>query len=66
MTSSVRDFIAFWIQNSVHAGEQYAAGGGSRTVGDLANRCVEMAVSQGISKAEMERAKREISIGEQY
>jgi hypothetical protein len=47
-SSNVRDFIAFWVQNSVHAGEQYGARGGSQTAGDLANRCVGMAVSSQI------------------
>lgn len=55
MSTKVRDFIDFWIENSVHAGEQYGAQGGSQIARDLADRCVEMADAQGISKDEIEK-----------
>jgi hypothetical protein len=55
MTANGRDFIDFWIQNSVHAGEQYGTRAGSQAARDLTSRCLEMAASQGISRAEMEK-----------
>jgi hypothetical protein len=46
--TGAREFIDFWIKNSVHAKEQSGARGGSQDADDLARRCLEMAKSQGI------------------
>jgi hypothetical protein len=45
-----REFIDFWIENSVHAEEQAGQRGGSQDADELARRCIEMAKSQNISE----------------
>jgi hypothetical protein len=52
--SKVREFIDYWIKNSVHAAEQYGTPGASQRASELAERCVEMAASQGLSRADLE------------
>lgn len=52
--STAREFIDFWMQNSIHAAEQYGAPGASQRAGELAARCIEMAAAQGISEADLE------------
>jgi hypothetical protein len=49
-----REFIDFWMQNSVHSAEQYGTPGGSQRTSDLMHRCVEMAAAQGLSRADLE------------
>jgi len=46
---AAREFIDFWIENSVHAREQTGATGASQDVIELARRCVDMAKTEGIS-----------------
>jgi hypothetical protein len=49
-----REFIDFWIENSVHAQEQHGAAGADQSVPALTRRCVEMASSIGLSKAALD------------
>jgi hypothetical protein len=51
--SKVREFIDFWIENSIHATEQYGNPGASQDVIELARRLVEAARGQGISEADL-------------
>jgi hypothetical protein len=51
--SKVREFIDFWVENSVHAVEQYRTAGASQDVAELTRRCIEAAKDQGISGADM-------------
>jgi hypothetical protein len=52
--SKAREFLDFWMQNSVHAAEEYGTPGASQLTTDLVERCVEMAASQGVSRADLE------------
>jgi hypothetical protein len=49
-----REFIDFWIENSVHAGERYLNFGASQDVAELTRRFVEAAKGQGISEADLQ------------
>ena len=53
MSAIAREFVDFWVKNSVHAAEQYGQVGGEQGVAALTQRCIDMAKSQGISEAEM-------------
>ena len=53
MTSKAREYIDFWIENSVHAAEQYGSAGASQSVNELVRRLVEGAIGQGISEEAM-------------
>ena len=55
MTSPAREFIDFWIENSVHAAEGNGAQGAEQDVSALTARCVEMASSLGFSEAALEQ-----------
>lgn len=55
MTPPAREFIDFWIENSVHAAERNGAIGAEQDVSALASRCLEMASSLGLSKAALEQ-----------
>jgi hypothetical protein len=59
--SKAREFIDFWIGNSVHAVEQYRNAGASQDVSELSQRLVEAAKWQGISQAELEAEIGDIS-----
>jgi hypothetical protein len=50
MSEQAREFIDFWIENSVHAAEQSRAPGGSQDVTQLTERCIDMAKSQAITE----------------
>lgn len=54
MVGKAREFIDFWIENSVHAVEQYRTIGASQDVTELAGRLVEAAKVQGISEADLQ------------
>ncbi|MEK9284705.1 MULTISPECIES: hypothetical protein [unclassified Bradyrhizobium] len=54
MPTSAREYIDFWIENSVHAAEQYGTPGASQDVGVLVERLVEGAKGQGITQDAME------------
>jgi hypothetical protein len=53
MGAKAREFIDYWIENSVHAAEQYRTPGASQDVSELTRRCVEMAKGQGITEEAM-------------
>ena len=50
MSGQAREFVDFWIENSVHPLEQSRAPGASQDVGQLTERCIEMAKGLGISE----------------
>ena len=52
--SNAREFLDFWIENSVHASEEFRSPGASQQVDELLRRCVRAAEAQGVSKADME------------
>ncbi|MCA6125180.1 hypothetical protein J6500_25270 [Bradyrhizobium sp. WSM 1704] len=49
--STTREFVDFWIENSIHAAEQYRNVGASQDVAELAQRMIEAAKGQGISES---------------
>ena len=51
--SKVREFIDYWVENSVHAAEQYRTIGASQDITELTRRCIEAASAQGISEDDM-------------
>ncbi|MET4384378.1 hypothetical protein ABIB73_000113 [Bradyrhizobium sp. F1.4.3] len=51
--SKAREFIDFWVENSIHAAEQYRTAGASQDVAELTRRLVEAANGQGISEADL-------------
>jgi shikimate kinase len=51
---SAREFIDFWVENSVHSAEQYGTTGSPQNTTELVRRCVEMAESEGINRTELE------------
>lgn len=53
MTTKAREYIDFWIENSVHATEQFRTPGASQNVADLAARCITSAQDQGISEIDL-------------
>ena len=53
MSSEAREYIDFWVENSVHAREQYRGAGASQDVTGLVSRLVDGARAQGISEAAM-------------
>ena len=65
--SKAREFIDFWIENSVHAAEQYRTPGASQDVAELTRRIIEAAKGQGISEADLRAEIGDISdyIGDQ-
>lgn len=54
MTTDAREFIDFWIQNSIHAAEPHGAEGASQRVPVLVEQCLMMAKTQGLTKADIE------------
>ena len=50
MTTKAREYINFWIENSVHAAEQFRAEGASQDAAELVRRLVEGAKGEGISE----------------
>ena len=61
MASKAREFIDFWIENSVHAGEQHGATGAEQRVLVLTSRCLEMASSIGLSRSDLDGAVGDLS-----
>ncbi|MCP3407468.1 hypothetical protein [Bradyrhizobium sp. CCGB01] len=55
MLTTPREYIEFWIENSVHAAEQYGTPGASQSVDVLVNRLVEGAQNQNITRAALEK-----------
>jgi len=54
MVSKAREYIDFWVENSIHAAEQYRVSGASQDVTELVRRLVEGAKDQGISEQSMQ------------
>ncbi|MGY8677118.1 hypothetical protein Q2941_04800 [Bradyrhizobium sp. UFLA05-153] len=55
MQTKAREYIDFWVENSIHAAEQYGTLGSSQDVGELVVRLIEGAKGQGISQEAMEK-----------
>ncbi|MFT4116592.1 hypothetical protein [Bradyrhizobium sp.] len=53
MTSKAREFIDFWVENSIHPAEQYRTVGASQDVAELTRRLIDGAKGQGISEADL-------------
>lgn len=53
MPTKAREYIDFWIENSVHAAEQFGTPGASQDVTELVRRLLEGAKGQGISEESM-------------
>ncbi|UGX98003.1 hypothetical protein G6321_00023890 [Bradyrhizobium barranii subsp. barranii] len=56
MSDKAREFIDFWVENSIHAVEQYQTAGASQIVAELTRRLIEAAKGQGISEADLQAA----------
>jgi hypothetical protein len=54
MSTTAREYIDFWIENSVHAAEQTGSVGASQDIGLLISRLVEGAHGQGITREALE------------
>ena len=50
MTTKAREYIDFWIENSVHAAEPYRTPGASQDVAELVHALIEGAKDQGITE----------------
>jgi hypothetical protein len=61
LTNPAREFIDFWIENSVHAVERHGAIGAEQSVHALTVRCVEMASSIGLSRAALDQEVGDLS-----
>ncbi|MVT67533.1 hypothetical protein GPL21_20740 [Bradyrhizobium pachyrhizi] len=61
MTAKAREFLDFWIENSVRAAERYGTPGASQDVAELAHRCVEMAGQQGLTEQDLRDAAGDIT-----
>ena len=53
MSAQAREYIDFWIENSVHAAERYRAPGASQNVAELVQRLIQNAEAQGITEQSM-------------
>lgn len=53
MGSRAREYIDYWIENSVHAAEQFGTPGASQDVAVLVGRLIEAAKGQRIAEKEM-------------
>jgi hypothetical protein len=49
-----REFLDFWMQNSIHAAERFGTPGGSQLTSELESRCIKMAANEGLSQADLE------------
>ncbi|UPK30956.1 hypothetical protein [Bradyrhizobium sp. 195] len=55
MLTTAREYIDFWIENSVHAAGQYGTPGASQSVDVLVDRLVRGAKNQNITRAAIEK-----------
>ena len=55
MPTKAREYIDFWVKNSIHAAEQFGTPGASQDVNELVGRLIERAKDQGISQKAMEK-----------
>ncbi|WGD55119.1 hypothetical protein QA641_15200 [Bradyrhizobium sp. CB1650] len=51
---TAREYVDFWVENSIHAAEQFGTPGASQNVDELVGRLIEGAKGQGISQEAME------------
>ncbi|RZN33716.1 hypothetical protein [Bradyrhizobium sp. Leo121] len=56
MPTTTREYINFWVENSVHAAEQYGMPGASQSVDVLVDRLAEGAKTQNIPREALEKA----------
>ncbi|OKO91802.1 hypothetical protein AC629_01985 [Bradyrhizobium sp. NAS80.1] len=54
MPTAAREYVDFWLENSVHAAEQPGLKGASQNVDELVDRLVEGAKGQGITREALE------------
>ena len=54
MSAKAREYLDFWIENSVHAAEQFRTPGAPQNVAELVRRLIEGAKGQGISETDMQ------------
>jgi hypothetical protein len=54
MAVEAREYLDFWIENSVHAAEQFRTPGASQDVAELVSRLIEGAKVRGISEKDMQ------------
>ena len=54
VVATVKEFVDFWIENSVHADEQLTARRGRGTIQKLADRLLAAAEGEGFTKAQVE------------
>ena len=59
--TKAKEFLDFWIENSVHAAEQYGHRGSGIELRELVDRCVEMARTQGFSLHDLENEVGDLS-----
>jgi hypothetical protein len=52
--ATVKDFVEFWLENSVHADERFGARRGQAEVQQLAEKLVRAAEVQGFTKQQVE------------
>ncbi|MET4717311.1 hypothetical protein ABIF63_001417 [Bradyrhizobium japonicum] len=55
MPTTTREYIDFWVENSVHSAEQYGTPGASQSVDVLVDRLVEGAKNQNIPREALEK-----------
>ena len=53
MPTKAREFIDFWIENSVHPREPYGVTSAEQGAEELVRRLVEAAAAQGVSEKDM-------------
>jgi hypothetical protein len=56
MSATAREFIDFWVENSIHPAGHDGNDGATQDVDELVRRCVDMAESQGITEAALQAA----------
>jgi hypothetical protein len=54
MDATPREFIDFWIENSIHAAAHDGTVGATQDVDELVRRCIDMAQGQGITEAALQ------------
>jgi hypothetical protein len=59
--AKAREFLDFWMQNSIHAAEQFGTPGASQLPSELKDRCIKMAENEGLSQADLEAEVGDIS-----
>ncbi|MCP1842942.1 hypothetical protein ACVIHI_004138 [Bradyrhizobium sp. USDA 4524] len=59
--SKAREFIDFWVENSIHAVEQFRTVGASQDIAELTRRLVAAAKEQGFSAADLQAEIGDIS-----